>query len=257
MFELKDVCLYRKNRMILQDIRWKVRDNENWVLFGRNGSGKTMLLEIISGYIYPSRGEVTRFGKCHGEYDVREIRKRIGYISTPLKTMFSPYEKIIDVVISGLYASIGLYTKPSVKQVETALELLSTVKMETRSGEYFGILSDGEKQKVLMLRALINKPDLLILDEPAMGLDLPSREDLLASIEKLHRIRRVSVIYVTHHTEEITPMFTRIKIIADGRSFYAGSTRGGLKREILQKVFSHDVDVIEFHNRYYTVLQDS
>ena len=101
------------------------------------------------------------------------------------------------------------------------------------------------------------QPDLLILDEPAMGLDLPSREDLLASIERLHKVRKVSVIYVTHHTEEITPMFTRIKIIADGRSFYAGSIKGGLKREILQKVFDHDVDIIELHNRYYTVLQDN
>ncbi len=256
MFELKDVCLYRKNRVILQNIQWKVKDNENWILFGRNGSGKTMLLEIISGYIYPSRGEVIRFGKRHGEYDVREIRKRIGYISTPLKNMFGAREKIIDVVTSGLYASIGLYMEPSGKQVKTALELLSTIKMESRSDEWFGILSDGEKQKVLMLRALINNPDLLILDEPAMGLDLTSREDLLLTIEKLHEIRNAAIIYVTHHTEEITPMFNKIKIIAAGRSFYAGSIKGGLKKEMLQKVFGHDVDIVELYKRYYTILRD-
>jgi iron complex transport system ATP-binding protein len=256
MFELQNVCLYRKSRVILQDINWKVKDNENWILFGRNGSGKTMLLEIISGYIYPSRGEVIRFGKRHGEYDVREIRKRIGYISTPLKTMFGVREKIIDVVTSGLYASIGLYLEPSAMQVNTAMELLSTIKMESRSNEWFGILSDGEKQKVLMLRALISKPDLLILDEPAMGLDLPSREDLLHTIEKLHNIRNAAIIYVTHHTEEITPMFNKIKIIADGRSFYAGDIKGGLKKETLQKVFDHDVNVVELYKRYYTVLCD-
>ncbi|MFW6137619.1 MAG: ATP-binding cassette domain-containing protein [Spirochaetota bacterium] len=94
MLELKNVWFIKNNKYILKNINWEVRDRENWVLFGRNGSGKTVLQEIITGYLFPSRGEVIRFGKKHGEYDLRELRKRIGYISTPLKTMFRGYEKI-------------------------------------------------------------------------------------------------------------------------------------------------------------------
>jgi iron complex transport system ATP-binding protein len=255
MFELRDVSLFRENRVILQNINWKVRDNENWVLFGRNASGKTMLLEIITGYLYPSRGEVIRFGKRHGEYDVREIRRKIGYVSTPLKTMFGRREKIIDVVTSGIFGSIGLYMPPGREQVRAAEELLSTIHMDTRSDDYFTILSDGEKQKVLMLRALINQPDLLILDEPALGLDLPSREDLLLTIEKLHRARKTPIIYVTHHTEEITPIFTNVMIIDGGRSFYSGEIKNGFRKDLLGKVFNHEVDIIELNSRYYTVLR--
>jgi iron complex transport system ATP-binding protein len=256
MFELKNVSLVRRNKNILKDINWIIRDGENWVLFGRNASGKTMLLEIITGYIYPSSGEVIRFGKKHGQYDVREIRKRIGYVSTPLKGMFGFYEKIIDVVVSGLYASIGLYRNPDSIQVEMAKELLTTIHMGDRQEDYFGILSDGEKQKVLMLRAYINEPDLLILDEPAMGLDLISREDLLKTIEKLHKMRKTSIIYVTHHTEEIVPLFSHIMIIDDGKSFYAGSIKNGFNKDLFRKIFNHNVDIFELHNRFYTILKD-
>ena len=135
MFELRNVSLIRHNKYILQDITWKVKKDECWILFGRNASGKTMLLEIISGYIFPSRGEVIRFGKTHGEYDIRELRKKIGYVSTPLRSMFARNERIIDVVLSGLFASIGLYMKPKREQVERAMDLLSVVQMKERSSE--------------------------------------------------------------------------------------------------------------------------
>ena len=255
MFELRNVSLVRNNKFILQDITWKVKRDESWILFGRNASGKTMLLEIISGYIFPSRGEVIRFGKPHGEYDIRELRKKIGYVSTPLRSMFARNELIIDVVLSGLFASIGLYMKPDRVQVERAMDLLSVVKMDDRSEDYFGILSDGEKQKILMLRALINDPDLLILDEPAVGLDFPSRESLLTSIERLHRLKNTGIIYVTHHTEEITTLFTHIMIIDSGRSFYSGTIRNGFKKELLKEVFDNNVDIINVNGRYFTVLK--
>jgi iron complex transport system ATP-binding protein len=255
MLEIRDVSLIRMERHILRDISWKIGERENWVLFGRNASGKTMLLEVITGYIYPSRGEVIRFGLSHGEYDLRELRRKIGYVSTPLKTMFSPCERLLDVVLSGLTASIGLYAEPRRSDEERAAVLLDSIGMGGRLRDPFGPLSDGEKQKVLMLRALISDPVLLILDEPAVGLDIPSREDLLHSMEKLTVNGGHSIIYVTHHTEEITPLFTHIMILDKGSAFFSGPVKEGLKKETLQRVMGRSLDVLELHNRYYTVLQ--
>jgi iron complex transport system ATP-binding protein len=252
---LKDVSLVRKERHILRNVTWEIGVKENWVLFGRNGSGKTMLLEVITGYLHPSSGEVIRFGLPHGEYDLRELRRRIGYVSTPLKTMFSPHERLVEVVLSGLYASVGLYTRPQKREEERAAALLGTIGMGERLSDAFGPLSDGEKQKVLMLRALISDPELLILDEPAEGLDIPSREDLLHTLETLTVNGRHSIIYVTHHTEEITPLFTHIMILDGGSSFFAGPVRDGLKKETLRRVMGRPLDVLEINNRFYTVLR--
>jgi iron complex transport system ATP-binding protein len=252
---IKDVSLMRRERHILRNVSWEIGVKENWVLFGRNGSGKTVLLEVITGYLHPSDGEVIRFGLPHGEYDLRELRRRIGYVSTPLKAMFSPHERLVDVVLSGLYASVGLCTRPKKSEEERAAALLGTMGMGERRGDPFGPLSDGEKQKVLMLRALISDPELLILDEPAEGLDIPSREDLLHSLETLTVNGRHSIIYVTHRTEEITPLFTHIMILDRGGAFFSGPVREGLKKEILRPVMGRGLDVLEINRRFYTVLR--
>jgi len=255
MVELKRVSLLRGGKYLLRDINWKIRKGENWVLFGKNGSGKTMLLEVITGYVYPSMGEVSLFGKGSGEYDVREIRKRFGYVSTPLRSMFNPGDRLLDVVLSGYYATIGLYEEPAAEQVERATELLAAVRMESRANDIFGILSDGEKQKILMCRALAGNPEMLILDEPASGLDIPSREDLLNTIEDLHCRYNRSVLYVTHRTEEITPMFKKMVIIEQGRIFYKGDVSNALSGDMLKRLFNQPVEVYKLNKRYYTILR--
>jgi iron complex transport system ATP-binding protein len=257
MIELINISLdiYPPGKKILHEISWHIGTGEKWVLFGRNGSGKTKLLEIVTGYNFPSSGEVLRFGKSALGHDIREIRKGIGYISTLLRNKFSPSETILDTVLSGLYASIGMYVTPGRKETERAMELLDTVTMADRAHDRFGTLSDGEKQKVLMLRAFINEPGLLIFDEPATHLDLPAREDLLGAIEKLCRMKPVSMIYVTHHTEEIAPLFDNIFILGDGRCLYRGPVREGLSEDILAEVFGRDIMVMEFNGRFYSMIR--
>jgi iron complex transport system ATP-binding protein len=257
MIELRDVSLIRNDTVILKDISWKVGPDENWVVFGRNSSGKTMLLEIVTGFSFPSSGEVIRFGKAHGEYDVREIRKRIGYVGSSLKDRFSGREKLLDVVLSGFTASIGLYEKPGAGQRSAALRMISDIGMESSENRRFGTLSDGEKQKVLILRALINQPDILILDEPAAGLDISSREDLLFSIKRLHARNKSAIIYVTHHTEEITSLFSHVIILDRGRVFYAGPLKNGLMQEHIQRIFSPNLEIIEVKGRYFTVYKNN
>lgn len=257
MVELKNISLYfvDNQKYVLKNIDWHIRDNENWILFGKNGAGKTKLLEIITGYLSPSRGEVRRFGNSPVGNDIREIRKRIGYISTSLRDKFPIKEKVIDVVLSGIYASIGLYDEPGGPETEYARELLSQIKMGIRAGDRFSTLSDGEKQKILMLRAFINHPDLLIFDEASKGLDLTAREDLLASIAKICNGKKTSIVYVTHHIEEITPIFKSIFIIDNGECFFNGTVRDGMSNDVLQNLFQVKVNIREWNKRFYSILE--
>jgi iron complex transport system ATP-binding protein len=255
MVELKNVSLFfAGNRdYLLRDISWRIEDNEKWILFGRNGSGKTKLLEIIAGYRYPSEGEVIRFGNRIG-FDMREMRKRIGYMGSALKDTIPAGEKIIDVVLSGLHASVGLYVEPDANEKRYAMDLLASMGMEERASDNFKVLSDGEKQRVIMLRAFVNQPDLLIFDEPAMSLDLSSREDLLTAIEKLSAFKRVSLIYVTHHVEEITPLFSKIFIIDGGRCYYSGDIDDGIDDMMLSGIFGREIKVTKSNGRYYSMI---
>jgi iron complex transport system ATP-binding protein len=257
MVQLKDISLYfyGKDGHVLKNIDWHIKDSEKWILLGRNGAGKTKLLEIITGYTSPSSGEVVRFEKEALGSDIRDLRKRIGYISTSLKEKFGPGETVLDVAVSGIYASIGLYVEPGPEEYKKAEALLDTVGLLDRAGERFTILSDGEKQKVLTARALINDPDLLIFDEASKGLDLAAREDLLESIERTCSARAVSVIYVTHHIEEITPYFDKLFILNNSRCRYQGPVKEGLTPEILGDIFEREIAVKKLDDRYYAIVR--
>jgi len=256
MIKLENVSLdiYGSHRRILDDINWHISRGESWILFGRNGSGKTKLLEIITGYLYPSEGEVTRFGCGHIGSDIRELRKKIGYVSSVLREKFNRDERLIDTVLSGLYASIGLYRKPSVEDIRKARGLLAETNLTGRENDIIGHLSDGEKQKVLMLRALINDPDILILDEPATGLDIGAREDFLDSLKNIMKGRGHSLIYVTHHVEEITPIFNRIFVIDDGKSFFNGTIEEAIEKNIFTTLFRRKIEVFRRGGRLYSSL---
>jgi iron complex transport system ATP-binding protein len=256
MIRLEHVSLSYHNfsRTILHDISWRIGDDETWVLFGPNGSGKTKLLEIIAGYIHPSGGSVRRFGETGG-YDIREAWKRIGYVSTPMRERFRASERVVDLVTSGAYATAGLYAEPEKADVERGRGLIAAAGMAGVASLPFGVLSDGEKQKILMLRSLMTGPELMILDEPSMGLDISAREDLLASLESLCHGKKISVIYVTHHTEEITPFFRSIFMLKNGRCLFNGAVRNGISDAILSDIFDRSIRIIRTNGRYYTTLE--
>ncbi len=256
MIKLENISLdiYGSKRRILNDINWHIEDGDCWVLFGRNGSGKTKLLEIITGYNFPSGGEVTRFGMGHFGSDIRELRKRIGYISSVVREMFNSNERVIDAVVSGLYASIGLYRRPLPAEVEKASLLIQEAGLGGREYDIMSHLSDGEKQKILMLRALINDPDLLILDEPATGLDIIAREEFLESLTAITKKKEHAVIYVTHHVEEITPLFDKIFIIENGECFYKGEIEEAIQKNIFTSLFGRGIEVFRRGERLNSTL---
>jgi iron complex transport system ATP-binding protein len=169
--------------------------------------------------------------------------------------MFNRNEKVIDAVVSGLYASIGLYRKPSSSEIDKAASLIQKAGLGGRAHDIIGHLSDGEKQKILMLRALINDPDLLILDEPATGLDIIAREEFLESLSSLTKEREHSVIYVTHHVEEIAPLFKKIFIIDNGECFYKGEIGEALEKDIFTSLFGRSVEVFRRGERLYSSLK--
>jgi iron complex transport system ATP-binding protein len=253
MILLDDISLFFPGHpaRILDTITWRIGRGETWVLFGPNGSGKTRLLEIIAGYLYPSTGSVTRFGLGQGEGDLRDLRRRIGYVSTPMRERFPAGETVTDVVLSGARASVGLYGEPAPEEEERAAGLLGSAGLADKAGRRFGTLSDGERQKVLMLRAVMPAPELLLLDEPAMGLDLPAREGLLAALASLCAGKEISVVYVTHYTDEITPFFKNIFMIKNGREFFSGRVEGGLTDGRLSGIFGTRISVIRRNDRFY------
>lgn len=255
MIKLTDVSLYYypSHKRVLRNISWHIKPGDQWVLFGRNGSGKTRLLELITGYNFPSSGSITRFGKSGG-YDVRAMRKQIGIVNTLLKDMFPAGETVTDVVLSGIFASIGLFDKVSKSQEKSAMALLESLNMADDARKIFHVLSDGEKQKVLMLRALINKPSLLILDEPCMALDIGAREDLLENIEKLIRSQNVTTVYVTHHIEEIVPVFTNMLILHEGACFASGPVASVLSSSALSSIFGREIELASVQGRFYSVI---
>ncbi len=256
MIELRNVSLTiaASDRIILKNISWRIARGEHWVLFGRNGAGKTKLLEIMTGYHFPSEGEVFRFGQPALGNDIREIRKRIGYVSSPLRETIPHRETALSVVLSGLYATIGLYVEPGRPEKERAMALMEETGIAERAFDLFSVLSDGEKQKILMLRSLINDPDFMIFDEPAAHLDLGAREEFLTTVERLSQKQSLSIIYVTHRIEEILPVFSDIFILHGGECLYCGEIGEGLNGATLSRIFGRTVEVSAINGRYYPIV---
>lgn len=242
--QMKNVSCILDSKYILRSIDWSVKAGENWAIIGLNGSGKTTLLKMINGYIFPSSGEMSVLGKSFGMYDWRDLRRKVGFISSSLQEKFYGSETAEEIVLSGMFATIGLYDKPEKKDRRMALSLLHDLNCEQTAKQPYMELSQGEKQKVLIARALINAPQLLIMDEPCAGLDIFSREHLLSAIEKLAAKKTApGLLYVSHHVEEIMPIFTHTLLLRRGEVHSAGETRKVLTKNNLSSFFETSINI--------------
>lgn len=255
VIDVKNVSWQRDETTILRGIDWQVQDGQHWCLVGQNGSGKTSLLKILCGYTWPTTGEVTVLGNRYGEVDLREVRKSIGWVSTSFMAQLHEHETAYRIVLSGREATIGLYTAPSEEDRKKAMELLVTFGCERLKDRPYSALSQGERQKVLIARALMASPRLLILDEPCTGLDLLSREQLLDMIEQIaHQPGGPTLLYVTHHIEEILPCFTHTLLLKNGAVARAGETEKILTAEELTRFFGVAVDIRRSQGRTWISL---
>lgn len=255
IIEIKDVMWRREDKVIVQDINWTIEKGEHWALLGLNGSGKTTILNMITGYIWPTRGQISVLGRRYGTVDLRDMRKRIGWVSSSFQERIHPNELAEHLVISGLHASIGLYEKPTEEHHAEARRLMETLGCSHLAGRRYQTCSQGEKQKLLIARALMASPELLILDEACNGLDFLSRESLLRSIADLTRQEGApTLLYVTHHVEEILPEFTHALLLRRGTVFAAGRTEGVITSEQLSALFETPVQVAWANQRAWLSL---
>lgn len=216
-------CRYG-NKYLLQNIDWTVCTGEHWLIFGLNGSGKTTLVTILAGYGYFSEGELAVFGTPYTESNVLAKRARIGLVSGSFFDRIYTQESVLDIVLSGLSGTLSADFSVSVKDRRRTLALLEALGILDKRLMPFANLSKGQRQNVLIARALINTPDILIMDEPATGLDVFNRELLLTTIRDLAQNTAMTILYITHYTEEILPEFDKCLLLKNGRVYRQGPT---------------------------------
>ncbi|HTG71668.1 MAG TPA: ABC transporter ATP-binding protein [Candidatus Udaeobacter sp.] len=250
IIDIHNVSWDRNNKLILQSINWTVKEGEHWCLLGLNGSGKTTLLNMINGYIWPTEGKMSVLGKIFGEYDLRELRKSIGWVSTSLQQKLYGSETALKIVLSGKFATIGLYDQTDTEDLGRAEALMKSLGCTALIERTYDTLSQGERQRVLIARALMASPKLLILDEPCTGLDVFAREQLLQMIGTVAAEENApTIIYVTHHVEEILPCFTKTLLIKEGQVFAADHTSDVLTSALMSDFFDVPVELLKRDGR--------
>jgi iron complex transport system ATP-binding protein len=236
---------------ILNGISWTVLPREHWVILGANGSGKTSLLSALAGYLTPTAGEVSVLGRRFGHSDWRELRKRIGLVSSALRQMMAPDEPALESVLSGRDAVIDFWGKTTARERARAMGLLRQVNCRALADRCWRVLSQGERQRVLIARAMMARPPLLILDEPCAGLDPAAREHFLQFLQRLGRRRESpTLVLVTHHVEEIMPAFSHLLVLKAGRVLASGPKRRVLTSKVLSSAFSTRIRLKTIQGRH-------
>lgn len=245
-------------RVILTDACWNIRKGDRWAVLGPNGAGKTTLLRIAGGYLWPNDGgNIKRLGK--ELVDLRELRRSIGWVANTQNVKIPPSEKSIDTVVSGAIAQLGLTFhrgfEPEPAHYDRANALLKTLQCTTLCEKPFGVLSQGEQQAVLVARAAMAEPMLIVLDEPCAGMDPGARErflDLLGTM--LDADRATSVVMVTHHIEEVLPQIDQVLIVRDGRIAKTGTRAELFTVEEVSSLYGASVQSVEVSNdRYWPI----
>jgi iron complex transport system ATP-binding protein len=242
---MSGVTVVRDGATLLADVDWVVQEGERWALLGPNGAGKTTLLAIAAAGLFPSAGTVDLLGERFGEVNLGELRTRVGLSSSSLNDRVPPQEKAVDVVVTAAHGVLGRWTEsydPS--DLARASDLLARVGLRAFAHRRFGTLSEGERKRVLLARALMTDPELLLLDEPAAGLDLGAREALLRLLTRLSASHDAPPsVLVTHHVEEIPEGTTHALLLSRGRVVAAGPVVDVLTGPLLTQAFGIPLQV--------------
>lgn len=242
---------FRRGRGILHGITWTVQPGEHWCVLGPNGCGKTSLINIITGYDSATSGAISVDGSVFGQDDWREVRKRVGLVASMLTTFLESGEPVPDVIASGRDAKLNLWQTASDRLHKEAGLLLKRFGCGYLAKSKWGVLSQGEKQKVLICRALMAKFRVLILDEPCAGLDPVAREHFLTWLQELcGRKNSPALVMVTHHVEEILPSMTHVLVLKEGRVLAAGLKEKVLSSAVLSDAYGAPVQLRHRGDRY-------
>ncbi|MCX9190670.1 iron ABC transporter ATP-binding protein [Carbonactinospora thermoautotrophica] len=252
VLEMADVTVVRGGHRLLDGVHWSVSEGERWIVLGPNGAGKTTLLQVAAANLFPTSGTVSVLGERLGQVDVFELRPRIGFASAALADRLPRGEKVRDVVLTASYAIVGRWRERyDAPDTERADQLLKQLGMADFADRTFGTLSEGERKRVQIARALMTDPELLLLDEPAAGLDLGAREDLVRRLGELAKDPYSPVlVLVTHHVEEIPVGFTHVLMLREGKVVAAGPLAETLTAENLSETFGLPLTVSQEDGRW-------
>ena len=253
VLQLHGVGVRRDGAALLRNIDWTVNENERWVIVGPNGAGKTTLLQVAATTINPSEGDVAVLGETLGQTDVFDLRPRIGFTSAAVAEKVPAHEKVIDLVLTASYAIIGRWKEEyDSTDLTRAVELLDAMGCANLIRRRFSTLSEGERKRVLIARALMPDPELLLLDEPAAGLDLGGREALVARLGRLADDPMApTMALVTHHVEEVPEGFTHALLIRRGSVVAMGKVDEVFTPQHLSKCFGLPLEVERQNGRWY------
>lgn len=251
ILSVENLGIHRGDSHLVRDICWTVRREEHWVILGANGSGKTSLLRAVGGYLTPSEGSVTLLGETFGEADWRELRTRLGFVSASIAHLLHDEDTALEIVAGGRHAMMGHWGKLSAPDRAAARRLLDSLSAAQLADKPWQILSQGERQRVLIARALMARPRLLLLDEPCAGLDPVARERFLEFLQHLgSRRAAVPMVLVTHHVEEILPVFTHALVLREGRTLASGPLRDVITERTMRAAFGAGVRLALRAGRY-------
>jgi iron complex transport system ATP-binding protein len=256
--DIRSVSYAADGKKILDSVSWTVQPKEHWAILGPNGSGKTTLLRIACGFLWPNAGgEVYRKGRSL--VNLPRLRRSIGWVTATLAAQIPPREPVLRTVVSGKFAQMGLFEwpwdAPSERDYALAEKYLDQMGCLHLKEQEFGTLSQGEQQKVMIARARMTAPYLILLDEPCAGMDPGARENFLASLKQLGRQKKLpALVYVTHHVEEILPMFKKILILKQGKVLTSGGTAALLKADVLKNLYGVSLRVIRKNGRYWPIV---
>ncbi|KQQ98739.1 iron ABC transporter ATP-binding protein [Arthrobacter sp. Leaf141] len=255
VLELAAVSVVRGAKTLLDKVDWQVKEGERWVILGPNGAGKTTLLQIAAARLHPSSGTAGILDEVLGAVDVFELRPRIGLSSAALANQIPGDETVLNVVVTAAYGVTGRWREGYEKDDERrAFRLLNEWGMGPMLNRRFVSLSEGERKRVQIARALMTDPELLLLDEPGAGLDLGGREDLVHRLSQLARDEAApAMILVTHHLEEVPPGFTHAMLLRDAGVVASGPIEEVLTGANLSRTFGLDLDVSVNAGRYAAV----
>ena len=243
VIEVQKLACKVGHNYLLNNINWEVNQGEHWAVYGMNGCGKTTLLSIIAGFKHYTAGTLKVFGEEYSNENTLDIRKKIGFISSSFFDKKYSKENVLDIVLSAKSGVLGRDYDTTLNDVSYAQDLLKAMHVGDKVNKQFDMLSKGERQSVLIARALFNDPQLLILDEPCNGLDVYKRESLFALINEIAKSKDTTIIYVTQHIEEIGDIFDQALLLRKGYVFAKGTADELFTTEKMSTFLGYDLEV--------------
>lgn len=242
----------RGGKNILGPLSWEVNEGERWVVIGPNGAGKTTLFSLCASQMHPTKGSIEILGERLGAVDVFELRPRIGIVGTYVSTNLPDEERVIDVVLTGAYAILGRWQEAYELWDESrAVALLTIMGVRELAERKYFTLSDGEKKRALIARSLMSNPELVLLDEPAAGLDLGGREDLLKRFDSLAADPNApATLIITHHIEEIPSGTTHVLLLKNGQAVASGPISQVLTSENVSSAYGLEIQIDQHNGRF-------